>query len=83
MTLIERWDDAWTRVGDNDEGAPETPPPMPTMTQWALMFLITLMYWHLYHAHGPDACGEPDTEPRWTWDQGGSFWDGFHAMWGI
>jgi len=83
MTIQERWIDAWSKLADVEDDAPPSPPPYPTMQQWTIMFLITLVYWILYTQYGPDACGEPNDEPRWTWDHGGSFWDGFHAMWNI
>ena len=81
MTVAERWADVSDRcqAARGERPAPE----MPTLTQWALMYLISAVYWMLYHEFGPDACGEPGTEPRDTWDSGGTFGEGHRAMWGL
>ena len=81
MTLEDSWQDAKERWNVREE--PQMPERMPSMSEWAAMFLITLVYWMLYHEYGPEACGEVGTEPRDTWDAGGSFFDGWRAMWGL
>ena len=81
MTLAERWTD----VSDRYQAKEGEPPArrMPTLTQIAIMLLITALYWHLYQEHGADACGEVGTEPRDTWDGGGNFYAGHRAIWGL
>ncbi len=79
-------DNQWGQAEALQEDEPPQPPPeltMPTMREWVMMYLITLAYWILYHGWGADACGEEGTEPRWTWEMGGTFWEGFRAMWGV
>ena len=81
MTLAERWAD----VSDRWQAKEGTPPgpSQPTLTQLAIMLLITALYWLLYQEHGADACGEVGTEPRDPWDAGGNFFAGHRAIWGL
>jgi hypothetical protein len=83
MTIEQRWNDVCDR-SEQHRGEPPAPDrTMPTLQEWALMWLITAVYWSLYHGWGPDACGEPGSEPRTTWENGGSFGEGHRAIWGL
>lgn len=81
MTVLAIWNDVSDRCLAEEGERPR--PSMPSMKQWALMWFISALYYHLYTAHGPDACGEVGTEPRDTWDNGGTFGEGHRALWGL
>jgi len=74
VTIEQAWDAIKSWFGS---GVREDP---PSYDLFGIQYQITLLYRYVY-LQDPDLLGDPESEPRKTWDMGGSIEAGYIKMW--